>query len=96
MPEIGIRLALGASRTRVVVETLRSAMMVAAVGIVLGLGAAVAVTRVLQASLFGVTPLDASTMAVAAALLAVMALLASSIPAARGASVDPNRMLRAE
>lgn len=96
MPEIGIRLALGASRARVVVETLRSAMMVAAAGIVLGLAAAVAVTRVLQASLFGVTPLDASTMAVAAALLAVMALLASSIPAARGASVDPNRMLRAE
>jgi putative ABC transport system permease protein len=96
MPEIGIRLALGASRSRVVIETLRSAMILAVIGIALGLAAAVAATRVLQASLFGVTPIDVSTMAGAAALLAVMALLASSIPAAHGASVDPNRVLRAE
>src|SRR5262249_15963452 len=54
LPEIGIRLALGASRASIVVETLRSAMILTIAGLALGLAAAVAVTRVLQASLFGV------------------------------------------
>ena len=62
----------------------------------LGLGVAVAVSRVLQSWLFGVAPLDVPTLAATAALLALMALLASAIPAARGASVDPCRVLRAE
>jgi predicted permease len=96
LPEIGIRLALGASRASIVAETLRSAMILTILGIALGLASAVAATRLLQASLFGVAPLDRMTIAGAAALLALMVLLASSIPAARGASVDPNRVLRAE
>jgi putative ABC transport system permease protein len=62
----------------------------------LGLGVAFAVSRGLQRWLFEVSPLDASTFAATALLLAVMALLASAIPAARGASVDPVRVLRAE
>jgi predicted permease len=96
MRDIGVRVALGAGRGTVVAETLRGALALAATGIVLGLGVAVAVSRTLQSWLFDVTPLDASTFAAAAALLAVMALLASAIPAARGASVDPVRVLRAE
>ena len=69
LPEIGIRVALGAARATVVVETLRNAMVLAAAGIVLGLGLAVAVSRALQSSLFGVEPLDVSTLAGTAVLL---------------------------
>jgi ABC-type antimicrobial peptide transport system permease subunit len=88
--------ALGAARTTVVMDTLRSAMALAAIGIALGLAAAVAVSRALQTWLFGVGPLDVSTFVGTALLLAVMALLASAVPAARGASVDPVRVLRTE
>jgi ABC-type antimicrobial peptide transport system permease subunit len=95
-PEIGLRMALGAPRLSVVAETVRGAMFLAACGIGIGLAAAVAVMRVLQTWLFGVTPLDLPTFAGTAVLLALTALLASAIPAARGASVDPCRVLRAE
>jgi predicted permease len=94
--DIGVRVALGASRTTVVVDTLRSAMVLATIGIALGLATAVAASRALQAWLFGVSPLDVATFGGTAVLLALMALLASAIPAARGASVDPVRVLRAE
>jgi len=96
LPETGIRVALGAARATVVVETLRNAMVLAAAGIVLGLGLAVAVSRALRSSLFGVEPLDVPTLGGTAVLLCVTALLASAVPAARGASVDPCRVLRAE
>ena len=89
-------MALGAARATVVVETLRNAMVLAAAGIVLGLGLAVAVSRALRSSLFGVEPLDVPTLGGTAVLLCVTALLASAVPAARGASVDPCRVLRAE
>ena len=94
--DIGVRVALGAGRGTVVAETLRSALGLAAVGIALGLAVAVGVSRALQSWLFEVGPLDASTFAATAALLALMAVAASAIPAARGASVDPVRVLRAE
>jgi len=96
LPEIGVRVALGAARSTVVAETLRGAMVLAVIGIALGLGTAFAVSRGLQRWLFDVSPLDALTFVGTAVLLAVMALLASAIPAARGASVDPVRVLRAE
>jgi predicted permease len=94
--DIGVRVALGAGRGTVVAETLRGALGLAAVGIGLGLAVAVGVSRALQSWLFEVGPLDASTFAATAALLALMAVLASAIPAARGASVDPVRVLRSE
>lgn len=94
--DIGVRVALGAARSTVVLETLRGAMVLAALGIALGLATAAVGTRLLRTWLFGVGPLDASTFAATALLLAVMALLASAIPAARGASVDPVRVLRAD
>jgi putative ABC transport system permease protein len=96
LPEIGVRLALGAGRATVVAETLRGALVLVAAGIAIGLGVAVAVSRVLQSWLFGVAPLDVPTLAGTAVLLGLMALLASAVPAARGASVDPCRVLRAE
>jgi predicted permease len=96
LPEIGVRVALGAGRATVVGETVREAVWLAGAGVVCGVSVAFAVTRVLAASLFGVTPLDAGTFGGTAMVLVVMALLASSVPAARAASVDPVRVLRAE
>jgi putative ABC transport system permease protein len=96
LPEIGVRVALGAARSTILTETLRGAMLLAGAGIVIGLVTAVGVTRLLRSWLFGVEPLDASTFVGTGLLLAVMALLASAIPAVRGASVDPVRVLRAE
>jgi ABC-type antimicrobial peptide transport system permease subunit len=96
LPEIGVRLALGAARATVVLETLRGALGLVGAGIALGVVVAVAASRALQAWLFGVTPLDATTFAGTVVVLAVMALVASAVPAARGASVDPARVLRAE
>ena len=96
MPEIGVRVALGAARSSILADTLRGAMLLAGGGIVLGLVTAVGVTRLLRSWLFGVEPLDASTFLGTGLLLAVMALLASAIPAVRGASVDPVRVLRAD
>jgi putative ABC transport system permease protein len=96
LPEIGVRVALGAARSRVVVETLRGAMVLAGVGIAVGLATTFGVSRGLERWLFEVSPLDTTTFTVAALLLAGMALVASAVPAARGASVDPCRVLRSE
>jgi predicted permease len=96
LPEIGIRVALGAARKTVVVQIVRGAMTLAVAGLALGLALAVGVSRALRSSLFGVEPLDASTFVGTALLLVVVALLASAIPAVRGASVDPCRVLRAD
>jgi len=96
LPEIGVRVALGAARATVVAETLRGAMALAGIGIGVGLAVAFAVSRGLQRWLFEVSPLDASTFAATAVLLLLMALVASATPAARSASVDPVRVLRAE
>jgi putative ABC transport system permease protein len=95
-PEIGVRMALGAQRTTVIVAVVRGALVLAAAGIVLGLAAALALTRFLTSSLFGVSPADPATFAATALLLGVIAVLASSVPAIRGASVDPSSVLRAE
>ena len=73
LPEIGVRLALGAGRATVVAETLRSAMVLVAAGIAIGLGVAVAVSRALESWLFGVAPLDMATLAGTAVLLALTA-----------------------
>jgi putative ABC transport system permease protein len=92
--EIGVRMALGATRGDVVRLVIRQAAGPLVAGIVLGLGAAVALTRVLQAQLFGVGARDPLTLAGAAVLLAGVGLAASLIPARRAASVDPSQALR--
>jgi putative ABC transport system permease protein len=96
IPEIGVRMALGARRSTVVVEVVRGALALTAAGVGLGLIAAFAVTRMLTAWLFTVSPTDPATFAATGLLLAVVALLASSVPAFRAASVDPSSVLRAE
>ena len=94
--EFGIRLALGATAGRVVGEVLAAAGRTAFVGAGLGLVAAAAGGRVVQAMLFGVSPLDAVAVTIAPAGILVLAVAASVIPARRAARIDPIVSLRAE
>jgi len=94
--EIGIRMALGARRGDVVGLVLQQGVAVTAIGIGLGLAGAAALTRYLEALLFGVTRLDPLTLASAAAAFAVVATVASAIPARRASRVDPLVALRCE
>jgi putative ABC transport system permease protein len=94
--EIGIRIALGASRERVVAMVVRRGLMLALAGITLGSAAAYAVSRVLQSLLYGVGARDPITFIAVAALLGVVAVLASWVPARRAARVDPLAAMRAE
>lgn len=95
-PEIGVRMALGASsgriRASIVGDTLRLALTGAAVGI----AAAVAVSSVLASLLFGVSPGDPWTYAIAAAVLLLVAITAGAIPAVRASRISPMRALRAD
>jgi ABC-type lipoprotein release transport system permease subunit len=94
--EIGVRVALGAAPGRVLGLMIRQGMTPVAVGLAVGLAAAAAATRALQALLFEVSATDSVTFAAVPALLAVVALLASYLPARRAARVDPLVALRAE
>jgi ABC-type antimicrobial peptide transport system permease subunit len=94
--EIGIRMALGAPVGDVIRLVLRYSLRLTLVGTAVGLLAAFAATRLLASLLYGVTPLDPLTFALAALLLVLTALLASYVPARRAARVDPTVALRAE
>jgi len=94
--EIGIRIALGASRERVVAMVVRRGVILALAGIAFGSAGAYAVSRVLQSLLFGVGARDPFTFLAVAALLGAVALLASWLPARRAARVDPLAAMRAE
>ena len=93
--EIGVRMALGATRADVVRLVVRQAAVPLAIGLVTGVAASLALAGVLQAELFGVGPHDPWTLAGVAALLAVVGLIASLVPARRAASIDPTRAVRA-
>jgi predicted permease len=95
-PEIGIRMALGATRRAVVADVLGDSVMVTAVAVVVGLAGAAAVTRALSSMLFGLTPLDLSTYLAVAFVLVTLAVLASAVPARRATRVDPVVALRTE
>ena len=94
--EIGVRIALGAGRRDVVRLVLARALRIVIVGLVAGLAGAVAVTRVLQTFLFGVTPTDPMAFTAVTLLLVAVGLLAAWLPARRAARIDPNAALRAE
>jgi ABC-type antimicrobial peptide transport system permease subunit len=94
--EIGVRMALGARTRDVIRLTVGGSLILTAIGIALGLAAAVWLTRFLEGMLFGVTPLDFPTFAVVAAAFATLAGVASFLPARRAAKVDPLVALRCE
>lgn len=94
--EFGVRLALGASRSRIVQLVVGEGCLLAGLGAAAGLTGAAAVTRALQGMLYGVTPLDGLTMASVVVLVAIVAVLAVGVPAWRAARVDPVTALRAE
>jgi predicted permease len=92
--EMAIRMALGAQRGGIVRLVLRAGLKLAAIGCVLGLGGAAAAAGLLRSFLFGVSPFDPLAMGVGAALIFLLALLGSALPARRAASVDPSKALR--
>jgi putative ABC transport system permease protein len=94
--EIGIRIALGAVSRDVTGLFLRQGLLLAGVGIVIGMAAAGAATRVMTALLYGVGALDPVTYVAVALGLGLTAMLASYLPAARAARVDPAEALRRE
>ncbi|HXJ39947.1 MAG TPA: FtsX-like permease family protein, partial [Bryobacteraceae bacterium] len=91
--EIGLRLALGASRSSVLRLVLRQGMSLVGAGILLGLIAALAVGRLLSGMLFGVSSFDPVSVGAAALTLALIALIACYLPASRATRVDPLRAL---
>ena len=94
--EIGVRIALGANAGEVVQMIVRRTLLLAVPGVLIGLGAAMAVTRVLGKFLFQVTPTDPLTFTTVAALLTIVALAAALVPARRASRVDPMTALRSE
>ena len=94
--EIGVRIALGAKRSDVLVMTVKNGLKFAAVGVLFGLVAAFVMTRVLTSLLFGVGATDPVTFMIVALVLITVATLASYIPALRATRVDPMIALRAQ
>jgi predicted permease len=94
--EIGVRMAVGARREQVVWMILQDSLLLTAAGVVIGVPLAMLVGQALTSSLYGVKPFDAVSYLLAVVGVAVVALVASAVPAGRAASVDPMRALRAE
>ena len=94
--ELGIRMALGAQRRRVIAMVVKGAIRLVIVGIALGLPSAWLASRWVESMLFGLTPNDPATIAAAAMTLVIAALLAAYIPARRASRVDPMTALRHE
>jgi putative ABC transport system permease protein len=94
--DIGIRMALGAGQADVLRLVLRTALRLVGTGVVVGVGASLAATRVLASQLFGVTPYDPATLSAVAVLVLGVGLLACYLPARRASRVDPKVALRYE
>jgi ABC-type antimicrobial peptide transport system permease subunit len=96
IPEIGLRMALGADRASVVRLVLRGAAVQTGIGLLLGVPAALVAGHYLQSQLYEVKGYNISTLLGACAVLALSALIASALPARRASSVEPMQALRTE
>ena len=94
--EFGLRIALGADPARVVRLVVGQGMLVAGIGVALGLAGALALTRLMASLLYDVSPTDFATLAAVTALLVMATLLANYVPARRAARADPLAALRAD
>jgi putative ABC transport system permease protein len=94
--EIGIRMALGASKTTVLMMVLRQGMILVVLGLILGAVSTPPLSRLMSDLLFGVKPTDPITFMVVAVTLLTVAAVACFVPSRRAASVDPMVALRSE
>ncbi len=94
--ELGLRLAVGAQPRQVLLLVLKQGLLMTLAGVVMGLAAAFALTRLLSGLLFGVAAVDVTTFATISLLLIVVSLLACYLPARRATRVDPRETLRYE
>jgi predicted permease len=94
--EIGLRMALGASRERVVMLVLKEALILACIGLAIGLVGAFFIGRALHSALYGIGTVDYGAFAVVSFVLLAASMIASWLPARRAASVEPMRALRIE
>jgi len=94
--EIGLRVALGATPFSVLRGVLRETLVLVVIGVAIGIPAALAGGRLLVTFLYGLTPRDPGTLAVATAILLAAATAAAALPALRASRVDPNMALRYE
>lgn len=94
--EIGVRMALGAFSKDVIWMVMREVLLLIGVGITIGVGAGLLLTRYIEAQLFGLTPNDPMTHSTAVLMLILVAALAGYIPALRASRVDPLQALRYE
>jgi predicted permease len=95
-PEIGIRMALGAARSRVVATIMRGVMLQTVAGLAIGVPVAIFCVRYVKSQLYEITSVDVPVMAIAIGVLVLAAAVAGIIPARRAASIDPVRALRIE
>ena len=94
--EIGVRMALGARGADVVRMVMKETMSLVSIGMAIGLGAALATTRLISTLLFDLSPNDPATIAAAVSLMIAVAALAGYLPARRASRVDPMTALRCE
>jgi predicted permease len=94
--EIGVRIALGARRSQVIWMVLRGGLRLVGIGLAVGVPAALLASRLLTGMLFGLTPTDAPTVAIATAVLGLAGIAAGVLPARRAARVEPMAALRCE
>jgi macrolide transport system ATP-binding/permease protein len=93
-PEIGIRMALGAARSRVIGTVMRGAMLQAAAGLAIGIPVAIFCVRYVKSQLYEITSVNVPVMTIAIGVLVLTAAISGIIPARRAASIDPARALR--
>ena len=94
--EIGVRMALGADRGRVLAQVLRQGLILTTIGIAGGLAGAFAMNQVIASLLFGVRPTDPTTFVVVVTTIVAVAMAACWLPAWRASRLDPNIVLRTD